>query len=626
MVGLITKLPRQEAELRVRQMISCLVHEPFYSKGFWCDEKLGVYVGWIERSGSFCDGMPIANETRDAVMVFSGEEFPDPDSVRGLAKRGHAFADKGPSYLVHMYEDDPSFPSQLNGSFHGVIVDRVKDRVLLFNDRYGMHRLYFHESNDAFYFAAEAKSILAILPDLREIDPNGLADFVACGAVLENRTLFRGIDVLPQASAWIFRNAALKERRSYFAPSDWEALGELDNEQFYEDIHAVMKRNLQRYFAGEERIGMSLTGGLDTRMILACRKPVADSLPCYTFGSMMREHQDVQIARDVAKMCSQPFQVLVAGDEFLSNFGHYAERVVYLTDGCADVSRAPDLYLNRQARDIAPVRMTGNYGGEILRAVRIFKAVLPPAGLYAPELISQIDAAADHFNTLPRSNPVSFAAFQIVPWMLYGTLAVERTQLTLRSPFLDNDFVRTCVRAPASALASNETTLRLIRDESRALLNLRTDRGLAGNRDKVQSAISRAWLQFLFKAEYAYDMGMPQWLARVDHLFSALRFEKLFLGRHKPVHFRVWYRDALADYVQEILLAERALSRPYIERRALEAMVRGHVKGIRNHTNELHRALSLEILHRVLIDGKAAQIHSEEPLLCATVPSETGKN
>ena len=39
----------------------------------------------------------------------------------------------------------------------------------------------------------------------------------------------------------------------------------------------------------------------------------------------------------------------------------------------------------------------------------------------------------------------------------------------------------------------------------------------------------------LFKAEYAYDMGMPQGLARIDHPLSALRLERLFLGRTRFV-------------------------------------------------------------------------------------------
>ena len=58
---------------------------------------------------------------------------------------------------------------------------------------------------------------------------------------------------------------------------------------------------------------------------------------------------------------------------FSRKFPRYAERTVYLTDGCVEVSHSPDLYVNELAREIAPVRMTGNYGGEVLRRVRAFK-------------------------------------------------------------------------------------------------------------------------------------------------------------------------------------------------------------------------------------------------------------
>jgi asparagine synthase (glutamine-hydrolysing) len=114
----------------------------------------------------------------------------------------------------------------------------------------------------------------------------------------------------------------------------------------------------------------------------------------------------------------------------------------------------------------------------------------------------------------------------------------------------------------------------------------------------------RHYLQFTFKADYAYDYGMPQWVAQVDHVFSALHLERLFLGRHKFYHFRVWYRDALARYVQEVLLDPAALSRPYVDRKGLETMVRAHLKGDRNYTVGIHKALTLELLHRLFIDAR----------------------
>jgi asparagine synthase (glutamine-hydrolysing) len=593
-------------------MAQTLLHEAFYDGDTWADEAQGVYVGWAAREGSSFAGMPLRNEGGKVILAFSGEEFPEYGTAQRLKAQGHALEVNGPSYLVHLYEEDASFPAGLNGRFHGLLVDRNKQIAMLFNDRYGMHRIYYYQSRDSFYFAAEAKAILAVCPELCRMDPRGLGEFVSCGAVLENRTLFEGVRVLPPASAWIFSNGSLERKRRYFHPKEWEEQETLDSESYYQELQQTLTQNLPRYFVGHERVGMSLTGGLDTRMILACRKPDPGALPCYTFGSMFRENQDVRIARRVAKICNQSHEVITAGHEFLSQFHRYAERAVYLTDGCVDVGRAPDLYLNERAREIAPIRMTGNYGGEVLRGVRAFKPVEPPEGLYTPAFLSDIRRASETYRGVLFQNPISFAAFQQVPWCLYGVLALEQTQLSMRSPYLDNDFVRTVFRSPKSALTSNATSLRLIADGNHDLLGIPTDRGLAGNRGKIAQSTSRSFLEFLFKAEYASDMGMPQWLARLDHAFSPLRLEHVFLGRHKTFHFRVWYRDALARYVQEMLLDPRSLSRSYIERKGLEAVVRGHLLGNRNYTNELHKLLTLELIQQIFLESKPRSSASQE--------------
>src|SRR4029079_7176742 len=119
--------------------------------------------------------------------------------------------------------------------------------------------------------------------------------------------------------------------------------------------------------------GVSLTGGLDTRVIMAWRKPAPASLPCYTFGSMFRDNRDVHVARQVSEICGQSHSVIPVGDEFLSRFSHYAERSVYLTDGCVDVGRTSDLYVSERARAIAPTKVVGTYGSEVLQHATMFK-------------------------------------------------------------------------------------------------------------------------------------------------------------------------------------------------------------------------------------------------------------
>lgn len=609
-VGLITNKPRRWAEAQLKQMLAALNHESNYISGAWIDESIGVYAGWVARAGSFADGMPLENERKDRVLLFSGEEYPDPQTVQGLKARGHALEGKGPSYLIHVTEEDAEFPRSLNGRFHGLLVNRKTGTATLFNDRFGMNRLYYHESRDTFYFAAEAKAILAVVPDLRQTDPRGLGEFVACGCVLENRTLFKDLFVLPPGSAWVFRNGTLESKTAYFKPSEWENQEPLDAEAYYRELREVFSANLPRYFNGGERIGISLTGGLDTRMILAWHKAGPESLPSYTFGGPYRECQDVIIARKVAGICGLPHQVIPVGSEFLSNFARYAERAVYLSDGCAAVNRAADLYANEIAAQIAPVRMTGNYGSEILRRLRAFKPVTPAAGLFRTDFLAHVDQAKQTYAKQLEGHAVSFTAFRQAPWYQYGLLSLEQTQLTPRSPFLDNDLVRTAFRAPNSAMPKNdifednEDCARLIADGNPALHRLRTDRGLGGAKGSWTSPMARGYQEFTFRAEYAYDYGMPPWLVRIDHAFSPLHLERLFLGRHKFCHFRVWYRDALAGYVREMLLDSRSLARPYVDRRSLETTVEKHLRGEANSTTEIHRLLTLELQHRLFVDAQ----------------------
>jgi asparagine synthase (glutamine-hydrolysing) len=608
-VGLITEKPQAWAEAQLQQMAAAMCHEPSYVKGVWTDPSLGLYVGWVARPGSFSDAMPLRDEKGNLVLFFSGEEYPDPDTLSDLKKRGHTLSGHPAEYLVHLAEENPQFLRNLNGRFHGVLIDRSASTMTLFIDRYGMQRLYCHQGAEGLWFAPEAKAILAVRPELRSPDTRGLGEFVSCGCVLENRTIFRGIELLPPASQWTFRAGRLLKKETYFDPKEWEEQGALDAESYYAELKNVFARNLPRYFAGPEPLGISLTGGLDTRMIMAWLKAAPQSIPTYTFGGPFRECHDVTIARKVAKVCDQPYQIIGVGEEFLSHFNRYAERAVYLSDGCSPVSRAADLYTNELAARIAPVRMTGNYGSEILRRLRAFKPSNLNSELFQPDFIATVDAARQTYEGICRGHAVTFTAFRQAPWYQYGLLSLEQTQLYVRSPFLDNDVVRTAFRAPKSEISKtdifedNDECGRLIADGNPELYRIPTDRGLGGAGGWA-TPLRRSIMEFSFKAEYAYDYGMPQWLARVDHVFQPFHLERLFLGRHKFCHYRVWYRDALSRYVREILLDERSLSRPYLRRGAVETMVRRHIKGDRNYTTEITKLLTLELQHRLFFDAR----------------------
>ena len=276
--------------------------------------------------------------------------FPDPAEINELRARGHKLAPVNGSYLPHLYEEaGPSFFERLNGRFSGVLADLRNETITVFNDRFGLGRIYFVENESGFYFSSAAKSLLRIFPETRQFDERGVAEFCACLA-LQNRTLYRGISVLPNAAKWTFSASGVVRKETYFTPSEWENQTTLDEEEYYDALQDTFAAVLPRYISTSQAIGMSLTGGLDGRMIMAWAKPKPGTLPCYTFGGTYRESTDVATARRVARACQQTHSNILIGPEFLDLFPRLAEEAILVSDGAIDVTGSVEIFANRKAR------------------------------------------------------------------------------------------------------------------------------------------------------------------------------------------------------------------------------------------------------------------------------------
>jgi asparagine synthase (glutamine-hydrolysing) len=178
-------------------MVSAMRHEPRYTMGAYADDQFGVSLGWVSHPGSYSDCMPAVSANNDVTLVFSGEHY-----APGSAGNGRP---ANASSLLTLYEElGDNFFARLNGWFSGLILDRRTNRMTLFNDRYGLGRLYFYQTEEEFLFASEAKALLKVRANLRSIDPDMLAEYLRYNCVLGNRTLFSNMYLLPQASAWSF--------------------------------------------------------------------------------------------------------------------------------------------------------------------------------------------------------------------------------------------------------------------------------------------------------------------------------------------------------------------------------------------------------------------------------------
>ncbi len=591
--GIIAKEPRARYENDLKIMVECMKHEPFYKTGIYVNEKLGVYAGWVCHPGSYADCMPALNPEKNVVLIFAGEHFSD-DVQRGETKA---------SVLLEQYESKgENFLRQLNGWFCGLLIDLRVGKVILFNDRYGMQRLHYYEDGSRLLFGAEAKSLLKVAPELRQLDMRGVGELISCNCVLNHRTIFSKISVLPGGVAWSWDEAGHHAKKTYFSPSEWQNLQPLDETTFLARLAETARVIMPRYFREKGRIGMSLTGGLDSRMIMACLNLAPGELPCYTFGGK-KDMLDITIARQVAEACGQTYSVLRLDPSFFTDFPGLAEKTVYLTDGTVDVSSAHDMFFNKAARLIAPIRITGKFGSEVVRDHTMFNAGTYHGDLFIPEMRSQINRGAETLAGVKKGHQLSVALFKDFPWREFNKIVIEQSQSVFRSPYMDNDLVELMYRAPSGLRSSNQPQRGIIQEGNPKLSSIISDRGYGEQTNPLVAKAIELYYYVIFKADYTYLYAMPHWLTQLDTWLMALTGGKQFFGLQKFEYYRIWYRQELSDYVKDILLDQRTLSRPYFERNVLARMVQTHTQGSHNYTHELTKAISLELIQRLLIEA-----------------------
>lgn len=591
--GIISRKSAALCERKLRAMVASMRHESFYTVGTCAFSEIGVFAGCVARDGSFAARRIFWNEERDVALILSGECYIDAETRSRLQRDGHQFVNTGGDCLVHLYEEQgETFFENLNGQFSGLLVDRRQNKVFLFNDRYRMERIYWHETSEAFYFASEAKAILSVVPELRCFDEQGVAQFLAYGCPLEERTLFKGISLLPGGSVWSFENDTCLKRK-YFSPATLEQQSLLSVEAFESELQSTFRRILPRYTESETPLGISLTAGLDSRMIMACLPERAMNSICYTYSGAKTDILDSRLAGCVAAACGLDHKILRLGPDFFTDFSIWADKTIYATDGCFGITGSHEVYFSRQARNLSPARLTGVFGGEIFRGVSTFK----PTSLSADFL--QRNMTVTH-PIHEEQHPVTFAAFKEIPYNMFGTVSACRSQLCFRSPYLDNELVALAYRAPLSLRHSCDSATRFVRNNNKALGNIPTDMGYLGNASELAATISKIVAKVTFKFDYYYSHGLPRALSPLDPMFQPFGAAARLFGSHRYLHYPSWFRRELMPYVRESLAEAQKWQNSFWNIDFVKRMAEVHGSGRKNYVQEINAVLTLTAVERLL--------------------------
>jgi len=593
--GIIRRDGYRGIERDLQLMTDAMRHESFYTGSQYINREVGLYIGWMAHPNTLGAYMPFVSEDKQVVLIISGEHFRTHHGSVSRNREGIR-EQTGEHFLSLFRESEERFLRELNGWFSGVAIDLSKGSATLFNDRYGMGRIYWHQDDGEFIFGSEAKSLLRVRDQLRAIELDSLAEFLNFNCVLGNKTLFKGISLLPGASSWSFNGSVAPQKKKYFDFAEWEQQPALSPREFYPRFKETVSTVFPGYATGIDSVGISLSAGLDTRLILSSVLGQGLDLPGYTFGGLWGETYDIRTARRLARICHQSHDVIRINERFLEEFGSYAKKSVYISDGTHDALGAHDVYFNEMAHRIAPIRLTGKFGSEVVRTRRLIASWKFPRRLVQPDLARSLDAAQPFSQISDAAHPLTRVVSEEIAWGEYGRVSVEQAGTILRTPYMDNELVRLMYQAEPEVRTSRELQARYVMENGPSVAGVPTNLGPIWPDHKLLSRAMYLPLWALFKVEYVYLYSTPHWLTRIDRKLAKLRLERIIAGRQKFEGYRIWMKTHLADYLREVLLRPSAQFREFFDSAAIFKAVTGHLAGTHNYIFEINKMLTVELI------------------------------
>ena len=218
---------------------------------------------------------PFSDENENYHIIFNGEIYNYIEIRKDLISKGFSFSTKSDTEVLlksYMHWGVKCF-SKFNGMWACLILDKVKNKLIISRDRFGIKPLYYHRSNDGYYFASEIKQFFeaGILKDINE---NVIKDFLEKNIIdSDNQTFFSKIFHFPK-SCFAEIDIVETESTKFITHKYWnleknESFSKLSYEAAKIKFYDLFKQSVKLRFRSDVKIGSCLSGGLDSSSIVS---------------------------------------------------------------------------------------------------------------------------------------------------------------------------------------------------------------------------------------------------------------------------------------------------------------------------------------------------------------------
>ena len=289
----------------IKLMGNACKHRGPEQEGFYLDDDVSLCCERL-RVMDLRDigGQPIHNEDETVWAVQNGEIYNFKKLKNNLEQKDHKFySNTDTEVLVHLYEEyGENFVDYLDGMFACAIWDLKNKKLIIARDRLGVKPLYYWFKNDQLIFASEIKSILQYEEVKREINYEGLAQFVTYAYTIDGQTLLKDInELLPgHKLTYDISEKTIKIKKYWNFKLTENTFSEKEN---YENVKELLENAINKRKISDAPLGALLSGGLDSSVMVAILNKFSEkTIKTFTtgFGNDLDEFVEAKI---VAEHC-----------------------------------------------------------------------------------------------------------------------------------------------------------------------------------------------------------------------------------------------------------------------------------------------------------------------------------
>jgi asparagine synthase (glutamine-hydrolysing) len=269
----------------IRRMTGTIVHRGPDDDGYFISGPIGLgfrRLSIIDLAGGH---QPMSDAEETVWVIFNGEIYNYRELRAELQSKGHEFrTNSDTEVIIHGYKEwGTEVLNHLNGMFGLAIWDVKKQRLVVARDAMGIKLIYYRITSGQLTFGSEIRPILAAQDSKPEVDPVALNLFLRFRYTPSPLTIFQGIRKLAPGTMLVFERGGCREERWYnYTPVPFS--NPKEDKEATEELLELYRGAVRRHLLSDVPVGILLSGGLDSGLLLGLMNEQGGPWPAYTIG------------------------------------------------------------------------------------------------------------------------------------------------------------------------------------------------------------------------------------------------------------------------------------------------------------------------------------------------------